>query len=418
MGLDITAADKVLKIHYARSLKSLLFDIDKYPLWNTLDKRAGTLVKNAFGSAFYVPFRLEDNQSVSAGTPAAAETKAATSGEGGEPTYRAFSVTPKFLYSAGVVSGPAIVQTNGDTNAFVDALVETTDSALRTVKSRLALHAHGSGFAELGVLTADPGVTTVFSVGRGVKRRIKVGMDVVFAATLTGALRAGGSRRVTAVASNGDITVSAAMDAAVASGDFVLLANEHTASSTTPTVISGLDAWNPVTEPAAAESFFGVDRSVDYRLGGIRLLASDFTNVREGLIELAMEMDAEQMTPKLGYANPLNWAALAKLQEGTRDIIDGNTDATMGFGTLTVHAPCGPIKIMSDPTAPLGRIRILDPKHVYWAYAGPGLVHFVEEDGNMIRKVSGQDAFMVEVRSAANIVCDAPNAIGVLHTIT
>lgn len=418
MGFDITAAEKVLKIHYARSLKSLLYDVDKYPLWNLLDKRSGQLVKNAFGSAFYIPFELEETQAVSAGTPAAAETKAATSGQGGEPTYKGFSVTPKFLYSAGKVTGAAILQTNGDTNAFIDALVATTNSALRTVKKRLAMHAHGSGKAELGVLTADPGTGTTFNVGRGTRRRIKVGMDVVFRATVAGADRAGGSRRVTAVASNGDCTVSAAMDAAVASGDFVILANESTASSATHDVIAGLDAWNPVVEPTSGDSFFGVDRSTDYRLAGIRLIASDFSNVRDGLIELAMEMDAEQCTPKLGVANPVNWAALAKLQEASRDYNDKNTDATMGFGSLTVHAPCGPIKIVSDPTAPLGRIRILDPRHVFWTYAGPGLVHFIEEDGNLIRKVSGEDAFTVQVRSAANLVCDAPNAIGVLHTIT
>jgi len=417
MALDITAATSALKVHYARTIRSIVPDHKKYPLYSLLVKKKGKLVPSAFGSAFVVPIVTEDPQAISAGSPSAAETKAATSSQGGEPQYKAFSVSPKFLYSAGKVTGAAILQTEGDTNAFIDAMSESIDKAVNSLGGRIAMHLHGSGKAELGVLTADPGTGTTLTLARGAKRRLRVGMDVVFRATLTGANRAGGSRRITGVNSDGTATIDSAADAAVASGDFVILANESTASSATPDVLSGLDAWNPQTEPTSGDSFFGVDRSTNYRLAGQRLDNSTFSNVRDGLIELAMEMDAEGMTPSFGLANPVDWAKVAKLQEANRNYNDSQDKAFIGFQTCTVAAPSGNFPLVSDPSAPVGKIRLVNQEHVYIVHSGDDVVHLVQEDGNLIRKVAGEDAFTVLVRSACNLVCDAPSALGLLYGI-
>lgn len=417
MALDITAATAALKVHYARTIKSLIPDHKKYPLYSLLAKKKGKLVSGAFGASFVVPILSDEQQAISAASPSAAETKAATSSQGGERVYKAFTVTPKFLYSAGKVTGAAIIQTEGDTNAFIDAMAEQIDGAVQSLGGRIAMHLHGSGKGEIGKLTADPGTGTTITLARGAKRRLRVGMDVVFRATLTGADRAGGSRRITGVNSDGTATVSAAMDAAVASGDWVILVNESTASTATPDVLSGLEGWNPETEPTAGDSFFGVDRSTNYRLAGQRLDAATFSNVRDGLIELAMEMDAEGANVKLGVANPVDWAKVAKLQEANRDYNNDFNKAFIGFQTCAIASPSGTFPLVSDPSAPVGKIRLLDTDHVYLIHSGDDLVHLVQEDGNLIRKVAGEDAFTVLVRSCANMVVDKGSAVGLLYGV-
>jgi hypothetical protein len=413
--LDIPAATSALKVHYARTIKSIVPDHNKYPLWKLLVKKKGKLVPSAFGSAFVVPIETEEPQAISAGTPAAAETKAATSGEGGESEFKAFTVTPKLLYSAGIVTGAAILQTEGDTNSFIDAMAKSIDKALESLQSRLALHLHGSGKAELGKLTADPGTGTTCTMARGAKRRLRRGMDVVFRATLAGANRAGGSRRITAVNADGTFEVNAAMDAAVASGDFVVLTNESTASSATADVITGLEGWNPETAPTTGDAHFGVDRSTNYRLGGQRLDKASFGSVKEGLIHLAMEMDAEGRFPKIGVANPVNWAEVAVLQEGVRDYNDEQKKMLMGFQHAAVATPGGIVPIVADPSAPIGKIRLIDTDCVYIVHAGDDVAHLIQEDGNLIRKVTGSDAFSVGCRSMANMVADDPSGLGLLY---
>lgn len=141
----------------------------------------------------------------------------------------------KFEYHTIKVSGPAKHLTRGDEGAFARALEVEIKQGEKDMKNSMSRQVFGqaltvNGSLQTGViatLSADPGVGTTLTFANepeSVMRHFFVGMLLAVINPATGATRTGSSAvEVTAVDKSArTVTVAAASDASIASGDFVV----------------------------------------------------------------------------------------------------------------------------------------------------------------------------------------------------
>ncbi len=412
MGIDATAVAAVIKdVFTPRMIQSLITENSEWALWNILDKRSQKL-GGAFGNHFIIPFQSNDNQAVGASI-SAAETKSATSGQGGEVEYKGFQVLPKVYYGSAQVNGVTSLEVDGrDQGSFIDALAEDMKSNMRTMGKRFAIYSHGDGTAILGNISGSPTSTTV-KVRVGDKRKFSRGMDLVGIDPVALTVRSATSRRITKIASDGTLTLSGSPTAlGWLDGDALACVDDFNS------VITGLGSYNPIVEPTTTTTLHGVDISTDYKLSGMRVKLANYADGLQALKGLAMDMGAEGAFPTDAIANPVVWDALSSLLPDQTPFKTGLGEGSVGFETIRVRTPSGTFNLLSDPSADPTVIRCINSKYLFWAYAGPSIIHPINNDGNVLRKIAGQDAFGTQLRAVVALCCDKTNSLGVVTGFT
>lgn len=415
-----TTGAAILKTTFTpRAVEKLTAEASRFSLWAILDKKEMKLVKGAFGSTFIIPMQLDDSEAVGTSI-ATAETKSGTTAQGGEVTYKAFAVSPiKFYGSAKIDGADATMADGDDQGAFLDATKREMESVMRSMSRHFAIYSHGNGYGEVGKIKAGSTVTsTTIVVRRGDRRKIRIGMDLVAGATLAGTLISNTSLRVTGIASDGTLTLSASPSAlSWVAGSYLFNANVRSTSANTRTQITGLAAYNPVVEPSSTTTIHGVDINANFRLSGMRVKMSDLatgSTVLDGLKALLVEMDAEGEPPTHAIANTEEWQKVVALLPDQTVYKTAVGEGTIGFDTVKVRGPGGTVELLCDPNAEPDEIRVLNKKHLFWAYNGDALINIINEDGNTWRKVAGEDAFSVQLRAILALCCDKTNSLGVL----
>lgn len=417
-----TTGAAILKETYTpRRVEKLTAEANRFSLWALLDKREHKLVKGAFGKQFIIPLHVNDSESVGVSI-STAETKSATTGEGGEVEYKAFTVTPVKYYGSAKVDGSDATMADGnDMGSFLDATKAEMDSVMRTMSRRFAIFAHGAGYGELGKIKAGSSVTsTTIVVRKGDRRKFRKGMSIrVSGTSLTTVVRSG-TGRITNIASDGTLTLTGVDPSASswAAGDFIFHESVSTANPKVRTTITGLAAYNPETEPSSPTTLHGLDIGSDWRLGGMRVNAADYSDVLEGLKALMVEMDAEGEVPTHAICNTEDWVKVVALLPDQTVYKTSVGEGSVGFDTVKVRCPSGTVELVSDPTAEVGAIRCFNKQHLFWAYNGDAIINIINEDGNTWRKVAGEDAFSVQLRAILALCCDKPNSLGVLYGVT
>jgi hypothetical protein len=135
----------------------------------------------------------------------------------------------------------------------------------------------------------------------------------------SGAIRTGSIKVSSVQRRAGTITTTANIStgvAAAAQNDYVFLAGDFGLAS------SGLIDWAPDSAPGAT-SFYGVDRTADDMLGGLRIDASDGRPVHEALVDAVSALDEYGADPDVAFANPRALATLTKQLEGKWVIMKG-----------------------------------------------------------------------------------------------
>lgn len=410
--IDSAAVTSVIKDTFTpRQIQSICTSHKEWALWNLLDKRAAKL-GGVFGRQFIVPFKTNDSQAVGSSI-SAAETKAATSAQGGEVEFKGFAISPTIYYGASKVDGVVNLEVDGrDQGSFIDALTEDTESVLATMGKRYAIYAHGNGSAVVGIISGSPTSTTI-KVRAGDKRKLARGMDLVGVDPATGTVRSATSRRITKMGSDGTCTLSGSPVAlGWVDGDWVAPVDDY------GNVITGLAKYNPVVEPTTTTLVHGLDISTDYKFSGMRASVSAYPDALEALIGLASECGQEGAFPTHAIANPVVWQSLRSLLPDQNSFKSGMGEGSVGYETIKVRTPEGVFDLLSDPAADPTVVRTLNEKYLFWLYAGPSIIHPINEDGNLLRKISGQDAFGIQWRSIVALACDKPNSLGVLTGFT
>ena len=243
----------------------------------------------------------------------------------------------------------------------MEAATVEIDGAINSLTRSIATKMYRSGYGEIGQLSATAAVTgtTLTLSDPNEITNFEYGMELDLSATLTGALRAYGSSSngliITGVnRSAGTFTVGYnANDGtngipAIAASDYIFIRGDHV--SGTQTTIAGLGAWVPASAPSSA-TFFGVDRSVDTRLGALRLDGSAYP-IEEALIEAAVYAAREGAKIDYFFMNYANYSKVEKALGTKVQYIDMKVNPEIAFRGITVNGPRGTIRILPDQNCP------------------------------------------------------------------
>lgn len=307
-------------------------------------------------------------------------------------------------YSISTIDNETLEASKGNPNAFLEAATVEIDGAINSLTRSIAVSMYRSGYGEIGQIKAGSSVsgTTITLSNADEVTNFEVGMELDVSGTVTGSSRAYGTSGngliVTGVnRSTGVLTFAAAVNdatdgiPAIAAGDYIFIRGDH--SGSTLTKIAGLGAWVPESAPSSA-AFFGVDRSVDTRLGGLRLDVSSLP-IEEALIEGAVY--AAREGAKIDYLM-MNYANYAKLEKalGTKvQYIDLKVNPEIGFRGILVNGPRGPIKCIPDQNCLPNTVFGLQ-MDTWKLYSLGKAVRVIDTDGLQMLRQASSDG--VEVR--------------------
>ena len=329
----------------------------------------------------------------------------------------AFLLTRVKDYSVATMDNETIEASKGDANAFLEAATVEIDGAINSLTRSLAVAQYRQGYGEIGQI-GSISTTTITLLNVEDVTNFEVGQELDVSATISGALRAYGT------SGNGLIVTSINRDTGVltfganvthadngiptaAANDYIFVRGDHTASSLTK--LAGMEAWNPYTAPAAAESFFGVDRSVDVtRLSGLRYDGTA-DPIEEALVTAASRAAREGAKIDHFFMNFKKFGELEKALGAKVQYVNMQANAVVGFRGMIINGPKGPINVVPDQNCPADRIRGVDLS--MWKHCSLGkAVRTIDTDGLQMLRQSSDDGVEVRIGHYGNLACKAPGS--------
>lgn len=345
------------------------------------------------------------------GRAAANGASASPGGDQGFTKGKQFVVTRQKEYQIYTLEQEAILAGRDDKGSLIRTLSTEVDSALNNMNRTMGVAIYGDGSGSLGQLTNVSGTT--FTVGEAIVN-IEVGMELVVStgSTKTAILRNSGTGCYVATVnrSAGTFTVNANTDTA-ATGDWLFIKGDRQVAAITANTeylkVAGFDAWNPYTAPTSL-SFFGVDRTEDLtRLSGHRLDISTM-QPEEGYITALAALAREGASPSHIFTSFTDEKNL-KLALGSRVDAEYTAVGDIGFESIRVRGPKGPVKLYADVNAPVGYARLLQLDT--WALKHLGdLINVADMDGATLHREYQADRFEGRMSFYGNVVCYNPSA--------
>jgi len=294
----------------------------------------------------------------------------------GPSTQKRFFVTHKTEYQVASVTGRAIATSMNDKMAILKVLKAEMDKANYKFSMSLSNKGHGNAGGSLGVVASGATGTTITLTNAADTIRFEIGDWIQFSDDNgTGTSPAGvnsgtGGNQIQLTGINrstGTITAATNFDTVGAgTADFIFRAGDYANAMT------GLGGWNPITAPTGGDSFFGMDRSVGdvVRQAGGRYSANSGGSYEDTLLNATT--DAATLNSRLPrcYAHPIDFNKLVKELGSKRIVESKNREGATGFKGVTVYTGMGDCEVVSDPFAPVGYGRLIDPDDVTLMTAG------------------------------------------------
>lgn len=411
MGLDLTAFNDMLKDWYTDQRVEKMVYQDN-PFLALVPK-----VTRFPGKQLPIPILYGNPQTTSATFATAKSAASSTSSK-----VESFNLTRVKRYGFAVIDGETMKATESDEGAFLKAATTEIDGVIHQLKRDIAIRLFRTGWGEIGQVGSSSGSTITLKSIEDVAN-FEVGQVVVFAnenSTGPGGedVRNSGGTPYTLTVSGvnrgtGVITFSSAVSgvSGLANDDYIFLAGDRTttASGATRKCIAGLEDWCPSTAPAST-AFFGVDRTADTRLGGLRLDATDGRPIEEALLDAATLSGREGMQIKHFFMSYAKFAALEKSLHGKvmYDTVKGS--ANVAFNSITIRGPRGDIKVVADQNCPGNRIFGVNFDYLKLYSLGP-LVRTINDDGLMLLRQADADGVEGRYGFMGNLGCSAPGSI-------
>lgn len=358
-----------------------------------------------YGNVTVVPVETDHPQGISAAFATAQAGATSTRGI-------AFQITRAKGYGVVSIDGETLVVSSRDDGAFFRAREREVKNMAEQLGQHLEMQLWSSGNGSLGTLSADPGTGTTFTLSQPADAiKFHEGMDILFYADSSGnpgTVRAGGVRTVTAINfDTGVITVSAALDAALASGDHVAREGDVLL------YLKGIPAWIPASDPT--DTFFGVPRTnFPQKLGGHR--QSWLGSIEETVKRLDSKIRRINQRPKtlwLSFSN-FNRLDLELSARGYR--MENGQQGTFGRPSLMMTTPGGGVTVKAGPYVPETAGFLLDMDTWTLMHAA-GLPHMITDDGNTALRRDAEDSIEIRWRWLAQLKCVNPFANGRLEII-
>ncbi len=399
--LDTTALAAVLKTQYTQSkVNNLCYP--ESPVFAKIKKRTDFV-----GDSKVVAFQYGSPQG-RAFDFATGLTNVNTS------LYKKVTVTRARDYAFGQVSGEAVEAAGTDAGALLNALKKEIDNAFYTAGRSIATQLFRNGGGARGQISAssNTGTASITLTNINDVVNFEVGM-VLNTSTTDGTSGSKKSGTVTLTAVNRDTGVLTASGnwtagiATAAANDYIFQNGDF---ESTKQALMGIAGWIPSTAPAPAESFFGLDRSVDpTRLAGLRYTDNAGGQIEETLIKCAARLAREGASPDMAVLNPIDYGNLV-VALGNKVVYDrmSASDAPdIGFETVKLMGAKGPINIVSDLNCPSGGGWMLTSK--VWSFETlKGAPRILNLDGNDMRAAATSDSYIFRIGYYGNLICEAP----------
>lgn len=392
MALDTTSFASALKAHYTNDKVENMVYMNN-PLLAMIAK-----YEKFGGKNLPIPIIYGNPQGAS-------NTFSTAQANKGNSQLKDFVLTRSSDYSLASISNEVLEASQGDSNAFLEAVTVETDGALNTAARRLAIAMYGSGSGSIGRVTTGSTGTSITLTNTEDVTNFEVGQEIVFStADGGGSVKSG---NVTVVGINRDtgvLTVDAMTAIAGGSGsatnDYIFTQGDYDLK------IKGLQAWLPNSAPTSSP-FFGVDRTADAsRLGGIRFDGSAMP-IEEALIAAAARVAREGGTPDVVFMNFSKFSDLEKALHGKVMYTDVKVNPEIGFRAIQINGPRGPIKVIPDQNCPSNRAFMLQ-LNVWKLYSLGKSVRILDADGNKMLRESSADSVELRCGGYSQLGCRAP----------
>lgn len=415
--LNLTNFDAVLKQHYTDArVRNMVYQ--REPFLAVLPK-----MESYGGRNLPIPIQYEVTMGRAATFSTARDNKRPSK-------FEDFLITTVKDYSLASIQNKALKEAQGNINTFLNAATSEVNSAIRSATRSLAWSLPRSGTGSIGQIgsitedenldgTSNAGTTVITLKNTADITSFGVGQRLGVSDTDGGALRDDASDNIAEVdavdRSDGRIHVTTnVVDDFTDSwaADDYLHVEGDAADGGTNLKVSGLAAWLPSSTPSSGESFFGVDRSVDSRLYGTYQDNSG-KSIREGLIDLSVEVAREGGMPDVVVMNHEPYGRLLKELEGERTFASLKAaGADISFKTLTLNTPGGDVKILPDHNFPTTDAYMLQLDTWKLYSTGPAPQIFTYTDGHRMVRESDDDAVELRVGYYAQVGCNGPGFNG------
>lgn len=336
----------------------------------------------------------------------------------GTSAQKAFSLTSAKDYVFAFLDRETMLASKSPDGAWMKSSTHEIDMAIKEASKRLAFATIGDGSGVIGVISSASDVTqtviTLSDIRQAVNFQVGDVLTVVAPGTSVAGVWAAAVRSgtVTLTAVNrqtGVLTASGAWNSgisAVAVGDGITKSGDFNAK------VKGLAAWLPLTAPTSGDSFFSVDRSVDSRLFGTYTDGRGMP-LEEALITGAANISQEGGKPDTALLNYRNWTQLINALGAKKVYMrEGEVraeGADIGYSSVVVEGPNGPIDIVADPFCPSNVIYLIqkDTWTLYSRGDWPQIFDIDGSAGQMLRQATA-DAYEVRVGGYGQVGCSAP----------
>ncbi len=361
--------------------------------------------ENFVGTDIKLVVRIGDGQGRGV-TLASAQTRASA------PQYRRFSLTRSKNYQVFQIEAEAIEAARNDTGALVRTLDDEIKGSINNITKDLAVNmfrGRSGNIGAIGSVAAGPPATITLSNVADVTS-FEVGMILVASSTSVGANRnTPATATITKVnRSTGVLTFADGTFGGTnwAPNDFLSVSGDNANNSGSGNKALGLADWLPVTDPTALENFLDVDRSIDRtRLAGIPLDISSYLP-EEGALYAVMECDRNGARPRDFVVNHTDYQSVLN-SLGTKAVTKYEGTGQVGFQTIQINGPKGPVSMYLDQDCPAGVGYCLDMRTWKLYSLGPA-PKMLELDGLPMLRLSADDAYEGRMGYYANLGCSAP----------
>lgn len=388
-SLDMTAAEDALKIIYDSKAYHDLCYTD-HPLLAMLPKD-----KSFDGKQKELPLRFGGNQGRSRTFASALANRT-----GG--LYDGFFLTRKKDYGITEIDTEPMLASASSAGGIIPLLKAEIDGIIRAVSNNLATSLYRNfGGARGRISAAGPSSDVITLSNPSDVVNFEVGMRLVQSTAdgTSGALGSGDSvvTKVDRVAG----TVTIVDDTNFVANNYLFQHGDFGQS------ISGLASWYPTAAPAAT-LFFGVDRTVDSRLTGVRVDGSSLT-ITEAIEYADTLVVREGGRPSHFFCNPVDWNRL-RISLGTAVVFDkayASDDFSISFSTINMMGQKGKIQIVSDPDCPAGLAYLLQLNvNGYHSLGEP--VRILDQDNNRMLRSGDADSLQIRIGGYGQFGSEAP----------
>lgn len=393
---DVASANPVLKEHYDGQTVQKATYTDN-PVLMLLPKNES----GAGGKYYTVPIKYENSMGRSAVFSTAQANQTANA-------FAEFLVTRKLDYSLATIQNELLLASMSDRDTFDREVIQPIDGAIEAATLSAASAIFRDGTGTIGTISGSVSTGVITLTNPADVAQFSIGMTLQANATSGGTPRAALGYVIARSIRNGTVTVSATGQGGAAgtpaswgSGDSLLVQGDNNAKP------SGFQAWLPMTDPTSSDNFYGVNRSVDYRLFGIQYDGSGQT-IEEALIDHSMLIAREGGAPDYFFTNFGSQAALVKALGTRRQYVDIKGPAGIGFRALEVDTASGPIKVLADRSCQASRGFMV--RLGTWSLISLGPVPQIlrYEDRVEMLRVYNADAAEARIGSYYNLICKNP----------